>query len=72
MDYVEEECSKPKNVEKNIVQPPYVVLDTCFIEALPCIQGEIPLFTNKLGVIFKLIYTDPNSRVLRKPMLRML
>ena len=72
LDYVEEECSEPKNVEKNIVQLPYVVLDTCFIEALPCIQGEIPLFTNKLGVIFKLIYTDPNSRVLRKPMLRML
>ena len=37
LDYVEEECSKPKNVEKNIVQPPHVVLDTCFIEALPCI-----------------------------------
>ena len=37
-----------KNIEKNILQLPYVVLDTCFIEALPCIQGEIPLFTNNL------------------------
>ena len=27
-NYVEEECSEPKNVEKNIVQLPYVMLDT--------------------------------------------
>ena len=48
------------------------MLDTCFIEALPCIQGEIPLFTTALGVFFKLIHVDPNSRISRKPMLRML
>lgn len=35
LDYIDEEYSKTKKVKRNIVQLPYVVLDTCFIEALP-------------------------------------
>ena len=54
--YYEEENSDLEKFENNIVQLPYVVLDTCVIEALTCLQeGKSPLFTIEIGVMFTLI-----------------